>query len=88
MPEIPLDISKAHAAGVALTADEVSFLVEMAGRAPSVHNTRPWQFRVQDSGLDLYADQARRAEQPTHGIAAAACAGPGPGQAFPVRRRC
>jgi nitroreductase len=53
----------------------VAFLVEMADRAPSGHNTQPWQFRVQDSGLDRYADQARRAEGPAHGVAAAACAG-------------
>src|ERR1700722_18972293 len=60
MPEIPLDISKAHAAGATLTSDQVAFLVETAGRAPSVHNTQPWQFRVQRNGLDLYADRARR----------------------------
>ena len=57
MPEIPLDISQAHAAGVALTPDQVAFLVETAGRAPSVHNTQPWQFRVRHNGLDLYADR-------------------------------
>ena len=60
MPEIPPDISKARAAGATLTPDQVAFLVETAGRAPSVHNTQPWQFRVQRSGLDLYADRARR----------------------------
>ena len=60
MPEIPLDLSKAHAADATLTPDQVAFLVETASRAPSVHNTQPWQFRVQRSGLDLYADQARR----------------------------
>jgi hypothetical protein len=60
MPEIPLDLSKAHAADATFTPDQVAFLVETASRAPSVHNTQPWQFRVQRSGLDLYADQARR----------------------------
>jgi hypothetical protein len=60
MPEIPLDISKAHAVGATLTPDQVAFLVETAGRAPSVHNTQPWQFRVRRNGLDLYADQGRR----------------------------
>ena len=28
----------------------------LAGRAPSVHNSQPWQWRVQGSGLHLYAD--------------------------------
>ena len=60
MPQTPPDISKAHAAGATLTPGQVAFLVETAGRAPSVHNTQPWQFRVRRSGLDLYADPARR----------------------------
>ena len=60
MPEIPPDISKAHAGDVVLTPGQAAFLVETAGRAPSVHNTQPWQFRVQRNGLDLYADRARR----------------------------
>ena len=60
MPEIPLDLSQAHAASVALTPDQVAFLVETAGRAPSVHNTQPWQFRIRENGLDLYADRTRR----------------------------
>jgi nitroreductase len=60
MPQIPPDISKAHAGDVVLTPGQAAFLVETAGRAPSVHNTQPWQFRVQRNGLDLYADRARR----------------------------
>jgi hypothetical protein len=60
MPEMGLDISQAHAAGVVLTPDQVAFLVKTAGRAPSVHNTQPWRFRVRHSGLDLYADPDRR----------------------------
>jgi hypothetical protein len=60
MPQIPPDISKAQAGDVVLTPGQAAFLVETAGRAPSVHNTQPWQFRVQRNGLDLYADRARR----------------------------
>jgi hypothetical protein len=37
--------------------------VESATRAPSVHNTQPWRFRVSDVGtggsIDLYADRSR-----------------------------
>ena len=36
--------------------------VEYAGRAPSVHNTQPWRFRVDGSVLTLYADLRRRLE--------------------------
>ncbi len=60
MPDIPLDVSTPRAGSVTLTPDQVAFLVETAGRAPSVHNTQPWRFRVRADGLDLYADQARR----------------------------
>lgn len=60
MPDIPLSISQPAAAGVTLAHDQVAFLVATAGRAPSVHNTQPWRFRVHETGLDLYADGGRR----------------------------
>ncbi|MDX6337714.1 MAG: hypothetical protein QOG05_5054 [Streptosporangiaceae bacterium] len=60
MPDSPLTISQAPAGGATLTPDQVAFLVATAGRAPSVHNTQPWKFRVHENGLDLYADQGRR----------------------------
>lgn len=31
-----------------------------AGRAPSVHNTQPWRWRVTGDTLDLYADRGRQ----------------------------
>lgn len=40
--------------------DQVEFLIATAARAPSVHNTQPWRFRVTRYGLELYADPARR----------------------------
>jgi hypothetical protein len=60
MPDIPLSISKPPTSDAALTPDQVAFLLATAGRAPSVHNTQPWRFRVHPSGLDLHADQGRR----------------------------
>jgi nitroreductase len=33
-----------------------------AGRAPSIHNTQPWRWRVTDSQLDLYLDHSRALE--------------------------
>ncbi len=32
-------------------------IVEHALRAPSVHNTQPWRWRIAPSGLELYADR-------------------------------
>ena len=37
-------------------------LVELACRAPSVHNTQPWAWRSTDDGLELYADPSRALE--------------------------
>ncbi|MGW5316560.1 Acg family FMN-binding oxidoreductase [Nocardia thailandica] len=33
--------------------------LELAGRAPSVHNTQPWKWRIQPGGIDLFADAHR-----------------------------
>ena len=60
MPDIPLSTSKPSADDGTLTSDQVTFLVSTAGRAPSLHNTQPWRFRVHENGLDLYADRDRR----------------------------
>ena len=35
-------------------------VVELAGRAPSVHNTQPWRWLRRGSALDLYADRTRQ----------------------------
>jgi hypothetical protein len=35
-------------------------LIAMAARAPSVHNTQPWRFRVTGSAVELYCDPARK----------------------------
>lgn len=43
-----------------IPAEQVDFLIATAARAPSVHNTQPWRFRVTTYALELYADPARR----------------------------
>jgi len=43
-----------------IPADQVEYLIAIAARAPSVHNTQPWRFRVTAGALELYADPARR----------------------------
>ena len=60
MPDIPLSISESPVAGGVLTPDQLAFVLATAGRAPSLHNTQPWRFRVRENGLDLYADPGRR----------------------------
>ena len=36
------------------------YLVAMAGRAPSLHNTQPWQFGIDQYTIELYADPGRK----------------------------
>lgn len=42
-----------------LRTTDVRWVVEQAGRAPSVHNTQPWRFTFDGRRFDLYADTAR-----------------------------
>lgn len=40
--------------------DTVRAALALARRAPSIHNTQPWQWRVGDNTVHLYADDSRR----------------------------
>ena len=42
-----------------LTAQQVEGLLLTAGRAPSLHNSQPWQFRVTPRAIELHTDPAR-----------------------------
>ena len=42
------------------TAEVASAAAELAGLAPSIHNSQPWRWRVSDTSLDLYLDHRRR----------------------------
>ncbi|MDN5918154.1 MAG: NAD(P)H nitroreductase [Pseudonocardia sp.] len=37
--------------------------VELATRAPSVHNTQPWRWRIEDDRVELHADRNRQLTQ-------------------------
>lgn len=39
--------------------DTVRAALSLANRAPSVHNSQPWQWRVGDASVHLYADPSR-----------------------------
>ena len=41
-------------------AERAGYLLEVAARAPSVHNTQPWRFTVTGQAVDLYADASRQ----------------------------
>ncbi len=50
-PNVPL--------GPGITPDLVSDLIASAGRAPSLHNSQPWRFRLDGDVLELRADPQR-----------------------------
>jgi hypothetical protein len=39
---------------------KAGYLIGMAGRAPSLHNTQPWRFQVVQDAVELSADTTRR----------------------------
>jgi hypothetical protein len=41
-------------------AERAGYLIELAARAPSVHNTQPWRFTVTGQAIELYADAGRQ----------------------------
>ena len=44
----------------AYTAAQLRAAVVDAVRAPSLHNTQPWRFRLRDGGIEVLVDPARR----------------------------
>ena len=44
------------------TSDVLRRVVELACRAPSVHNTQPWRWRIDGTRVELRADRARQLE--------------------------
>jgi nitroreductase len=53
-------MSEKTARRVSVLADQAEYLIATAARAPSVHNTQPWRFRVGKYAIELYADPARK----------------------------
>ena len=47
-------------APVGLPVQTARELVSLAIRAPSVHNTQPWVWRIGPDSIELYADESRR----------------------------
>jgi nitroreductase len=45
---------------VPIPADQVGYLIATAARAPSLHNTQPWRFKVSRYTIELYADLRRK----------------------------
>jgi nitroreductase len=52
-------VTKSSDTGLDL-AERAGYLIELAARAPSVHNTQPWRFSVTGQAIELYADASRQ----------------------------
>ncbi len=56
-----VDTAARSAAGQArFLARNASYLIATAARAPSVHNSQPWQFRVTEDAVELWSDPQRK----------------------------
>jgi len=53
-------MSKETARRMSVLAGQADYLIAVAARAPSVHNTQPWRFRPGKYAIELYADPARK----------------------------
>jgi hypothetical protein len=40
--------------------EQAGYLIAMAARAPSVHNTQPWRFKISGQTVELHADISRK----------------------------
>jgi hypothetical protein len=49
-----------HRDAARILAEQAEYLVGVAARAPSLHNTQPWRFTVTEDGIELYADARRQ----------------------------
>jgi hypothetical protein len=45
---------------LAIAPDQVKEVITTAARAPSVHNTQPWRFKIGPDAIELYADPRRK----------------------------
>jgi len=45
-----------------ILTDRARYLIATAARAPSVHNTQPWRFRVSPAAIELYCDPRRKVQ--------------------------
>ena len=55
-----MTMEKILAEATPITAEQAGYLISVAARAPSVHNTQPWRFTVSSGAIELHADPRRK----------------------------
>jgi hypothetical protein len=46
-----------------MPAGQATHLIQLAARAPSLHNTQPWRFKAGKQAIELYADHSRQLQE-------------------------
>lgn len=54
------DVTEGVAEQARLLASNAQYLIATAARAPSIHNSQPWGFRVDAHGIELWCDPRRK----------------------------
>jgi hypothetical protein len=60
MSERADSVARIAAGHADVLARNARYLIAMAARAPSVHNSQPWQFRVSAEAVELWSDPRRK----------------------------
>ena len=53
-------VARSAAGQASVLARNARYLIATAARAPSVHNTQPWQFQVSEQAVELWSDPRRK----------------------------
>ena len=56
----PAPVKAQVPAAATIPSGQAGYLVRVAARAPSLHNTQPWRFKVRPDAIELYADYSRQ----------------------------
>src|SRR5215475_3685449 len=60
MSEQPDRMAQSAAGQASVLATNAQYLIATAARAPSVHNSQPWQFRASAQAVELWSDPRRK----------------------------
>jgi hypothetical protein len=60
MSEPKTSVTEGAGEDAQVLADHAQYLIATAARAPSVHNSQPWRFRVGPDAVELWCDPRRR----------------------------
>jgi hypothetical protein len=60
MSQPDTSVTQGVAGGAQLLASNAQYLIATAARAPSIHNSQPWRFRIGERAVELWCDPRRK----------------------------